>query len=47
MGLRPHGYDDGVVGVTWVKEKDSYITPGDHFGGGNTSINWYVFQPHG
>jgi hypothetical protein len=45
-GLRPHGDDDGVVGVARVEEKDGNIASGDHFGGGETTGHGDVLQPH-
>ena len=45
VGLRPHGYDDGVGWVARVKEEDGHIAPGDHFGGGESTGYRDVLQP--
>jgi len=44
-GLRPHGYDYGIVGVARVKKKDGNIASGDHFGGGEPTGYRDVLQP--
>jgi hypothetical protein len=44
--LRPHRYDDGVVGVAWVEEKDRDVASGDHFGGGEPMGHGGILQPH-
>ena len=44
--LGPHGNNDGISGVAWIKEYNRYITTGDHFAGGDPPGHGDVLQPH-
>ena len=46
-GLRPHGYDGGIGGITRVKKYHRYISTGVHFVGGDTPGHGDVLQPQG
>jgi len=47
VGLSPHGYHDGVIGVVCFEKYDGDVAAGDHFGYGDTSVYGDVLQPHG